>query len=641
MTLWRAHQLRVTLGARVLFDGLDLVIEEGECLGLVGVNGSGKSTLLQIAAGLRQPDSGLLEQRRGATFAYLAQEPRFEGDATIAGVLFEPQGRLAEAHAEHARLTRALETAPQAEHDGLLKRLEEATASIERLGGWDTAHLAKSMLQRLGIPESEWERPLAQLSGGTQKRVAIAQALLLRPDLLLLDEPTNHLDVDTVDWLENELDEFPGAILLVTHDRYFLDRLAERIVELEHGKLVGYPGNFSDYLEQRYVREQESARKEHKRQRLIAQELAWLRRGPQARRTKRKSRVDAARALIAQKVPEALKAVELKTAAPVRSGHTVLELRHLSKSFGERKLISDLSVILERGERMGVVGPNGIGKTTLVRMILGGLEPSSGQVIRGKNTRIAYFDQVRAALDPEQTVYEAASPTEVLDLGGRRVELRDYLSDLLFPVPMQKMKVGALSGGEKNRLLLARLLLEGANLLVLDEPTNDLDLMTLEILEEKLLDFEGSVLLVTHDRYFLDKVATSILAFEGDGRVVRYPGNHEMYQRLRARQAQAPASQAEATARPAAAQKAKAASLPAGEKPLTIPEMRRLQQMEALIEAAEAVKAQVEGSLADPELYRQRPREVAGLRDELERAGAEVEKLYDEWQGLESRKHLS
>ncbi len=632
MTLWRADNLRLSLGARVVFDGLDLVVEEGECVGLVGVNGSGKSTLLQIAAGLRAADSGRLECRRGAELAFLPQEPRFEPSVTIASLLFEPRGRLAHAHQEHHQLSRELETAPAEAHESLLRRLAEASARIERLGGWDVAHLAKAMLERLGIPESQWQRPAGQLSGGTQKRVALAQVLLDKPDLLLLDEPTNHLDVETIDWLEQELDAFEGAVLLVTHDRYFLDRLAERIVELEHGKLVSYPGSFSDYLEQKWVREELAERKEHKRQRLIAQELAWLRKGPEARRTKRKSRVDAARKLIAEKVPEALRSAEIKVSAPVRSGHTLFEFRHLSKKFGDRVLLDDLSLILNRGERLGVVGPNGVGKTTLVRMLLGEEHPTSGDVIRAKNTRIAYFDQVRAQLDPEKTVYEAAGDSDVVEVNGKAVQLRDYLSDLLFPVPMQKLKVGALSGGEKNRLLLARLLLGGANLLVLDEPTNDLDITTLEVLEDLLLEFEGSLVLVTHDRYFLDKVATSILAFEGNGKALKYPGNHAMYQRLR--RPIAP------TATPVPAKPKPEAPKPAEpkKKKLTYGEGMRLDAIEADVMGAEAEKERLERELADPELYRSRAGEVAGLKEQLAQAATRVEALYAEWQDLESRR---
>ncbi len=613
----------------MLFDDLELVVEEGECVGLVGVNGSGKSTLLQIAAGLRQPDSGHLEKRRGSAFAYLPQEPRFPEGATIAHLLFAPSGRRAEAIADHTALTAALGSTEPEAHGPLLKRLEEATARVEGLGGWDTAHLAKAKLERLGVGEAEWERPLSELSGGTQKRVAIAQALLEAPDLLLLDEPTNHLDVETIDWLEGELDEFPGAILLVTHDRYFLDRLAERIVELARGRLDSYPGSFGDYLDQKLTREVEADRREHKRQRLIVQELAWLRRAPEARRTKRKSRVDAARRLIAQKTPEKAQAADLKVARAPRAGHSVVELRHVTKRFGDRRILDDLSLVLLRNERLGVIGRNGIGKTTLVRMLLGVEPPTSGEVVRGKSTRVAHFDQGRAGLDPEKTVYESAAEGDVVDFGGRRLELKDYLADLLFPVPMQKLKVSALSGGEKNRLLLARLLLSGSNLLVLDEPTNDLDLTTLAVLEDLLLDFEGALVLVTHDRYFLDKVATSILAFEGDGRATLYPGNHAMY--LRLRPPPRPASPAEPRS------KAVAPKATPGQG-LSFNERQRLEAMEGLVEEAEARKSALEEALADPELYRSRASEVGGVRGRLEQATREVEALYAEWQALERRR---
>jgi len=632
VTLWRASGVRVALGARTLFDGLDLVVGEGECVGLVGVNGSGKSTLLEIAAGIRAPDAGLLERRRGAAFGYLPQEPTFGAEVTLAEELFVPQGRLAEAHAAHEALSKELESAPAGAHEGLLRRLEEASSRIEQLGGWDTAHLAQAMLERLGVPASEWDKPLATLSGGTRKRVAIAKVLLQRPDLLLLDEPTNHLDVSTIDWLEHELDEFPGAILVVTHDRYFLDRLAERIVEIDQGQLVSYPGNFHDYLSQKVVREEEAARREHKRQRLIVQELAWLRRAPEARRTKRKSRVMEARKLIAQRAPEAAKAPEFQISAPRQSGHTLLELRRVRKSYGGPQLVDDFSLLVERGERLGVIGPNGAGKTTLVRMMLGEEPPDGGEVIRSKNARLAYFDQTRALLDPEQTVLEAASSSPVVEVNGRPVELRDYLCDLLFPVPMQKLKVQALSGGEKNRLLLARLFLSGANLLVLDEPTNDLDITTLEVLEEMLLGFPGSVILVTHDRYVLDKVATSILAFEGAGKVTRYPGNHEMYLRLRP-----PPTSARAPTAAARPVRPRPPAAPVSDK-LRWADFRRLEEIESVIEAAEAERSRVEQALGDPELYRSRAGEVAGLRSELDRLGLEIERLYAEWQDLESRR---
>ncbi|MDR0966547.1 MAG: ABC-F family ATP-binding cassette domain-containing protein [Myxococcales bacterium] len=648
MSLFRAHQLHLSLGSRVLFDRLDLTIEPGECVGLLGVNGSGKSTLLHVAAGLRQPDTGLLERRRGARFALLPQEPTFDPGATIADVLFVPQGELAVAIEAHQRLSLQLSDAPPEAHASLLDKLQALADEVERLGGWEVAHLAKAMLQRLGVPEADWRRPLAELSGGQRKRAAIVQTLLQKPDLLLLDEPTNHLDVDAVDWLEGELDAFEGAILLVTHDRYFLDRLAERIVELTEGRLTAYPGNFSDYLEQKLTREEEAARREHKRQRLIVQELAWLRASPSARRTKRKSRVDAARALIAQRAPHVERAASMRVEAPRAAGHRLLEARHLSQGFDdERLLIDDLSLILDKGERLGIIGRNGTGKTTLLRTLLGELPPKRGEVIAGKHLEVAYFDQLRAELDPELTVYESMGPAESFELDGRRIELKSYLDDLLFPVPMQRMKVGALSGGEKNRLQLAKIFLSGANLLVLDEPTNDLDLATLEILEEKLLEMGAALLLVTHDRYFLDKVATSILVLDGQGKATLYPGNHEMYLRLSAqaqsrdRPASTPSSSSPGPNKPAAtAMMIDRTALPPEARRLTLPEWRRLETMQGLVEQAEARQTALEGDLADPALYRERPAEVSKLQRALAEQTAEVEHLYDEWQRLETRAKL-
>ncbi len=646
MSLFRAHQISLSLGSRTLFDSLSLTVEPGECVGMLGVNGSGKSTLLKIAAGLIQPDSGLVERMRGTRFAYLPQSPDFEAGATIESLLFHPSGELRRAMDGHAEAASLLASAPVEEQPALLERLSALADQVERLGGWETAHHAKAMLQRLGVPESEWTRPLTALSGGQRKRAAIVQVLLQKPDLLILDEPTNHLDTGAVEWLEKELDDFEGAILLVTHDRYFLDRLSERIVELSQGHLTAYPGNFSAYLEQKLARQEEEARREHKRQRLIVQELAWLRTGPKARRTKRKSRVDAARALIAQKPPAVDRAASIKMEAPAASGHRLLEASHVSQGYGEKMVISDFSMLLEKGERVGIIGMNGAGKTTLLRTLLGELPPKSGTVTFGKHLKTAYFDQLRQTLNPEETVYESMGPAESFEIGGRRMELKSYLEDLLFPVPMQKMKVGALSGGEQNRLRLAKLFLSGANLLVLDEPTNDLDLTTLEILEEKLLTSGAALLLVTHDRYFLDKVATSIVALDGKGNAELYRGNYEMYLTLSAQKAasEAAAAQAPQTSAVKKAPEAPAAKkrseLPPEERRLTLPEWRRLESMEGLIEEAESRKAEAEAALSDPALYRERPQEIPALQQALDARTAEVEALYAEWELLEKRARL-
>jgi ATP-binding cassette subfamily F protein uup len=652
VTLLHAAGLGLAFGSRTVFDGLTLTLEEGERVGLVGVNGSGKSSLMRMLARAMEPDRGEVQLRRGALVTYLPQEPAFPEGATVASELEVARAPLRAALEAHAALAARLEAPhPPELHGRLLADLAAAADRVEHLGGWDTAHEARRLLDRLGV--RDWDRPVAELSGGARKRVAIARALLTRPDLLLLDEPTNHLDADTVDWLEEELDRLPGAFLLVTHDRYFLDDLVDRIVEITPGAgVTSYPGNYEAYLEQKLEAEELAAVAQHKRERWIAQEVAWLRRGVEARRTKSKGRIERARRLMAERGITRPKVAALQLSEAPRLSQVVLEAEGLRKSFDGRTVLADVSFRLGKGERVGIVGPNGVGKTTFLRVLLGELAPEAGTVVAGKRTRIAYYDQQRAKLDPAQSVYEAAggSPPgrtgeDFVEVSGRRVALRDYLDDLLFPPSVQKMQVKALSGGERNRLLLARLFLEGANVLVLDEPTNDLDLVTLNVLERLLLGFEGSVLLVTHDRYFLDKVATGILAFEGEGRAVGYPGNYEMYRTLkdqaeaaRERDAAPPArAPGRAQAGPGAAGGGEA--VPARTRrpgKLGFKDQRELEGMEAAILAAEERKASLEAALGDPATYQSGGAAVAGMRADLEAVTAEVERLYARWQELEA-----
>ncbi len=648
MTLLHAAGLGLSFGSRAVFDALTFTIDEGERVGLVGVNGSGKSSLMRMLARAAEPDQGEIQLRRGATVTYLPQEPAFREGATVASELEVARAALRDAIDGHAALSARLERErDEAVHDRLLGELAALSERIEHLGGWDTAHEARRLLDRLGV--KEWDRPVAELSGGTRKRVAIARALLTRPDLLLLDEPTNHLDADTVDWLEEELDGLTGALLLVTHDRYFLDDLVDRIVEITPGAgVTSYPGNYEAYLEQRLEADAIAADAQHKRDRWIAEEVAWLRRGVEARRTKSKARIERARRLMAERGFARPRVAALQTAAAPRLSHVVLDGHGLAKAFDGRTVLEGVDFKLQKGERVGIVGRNGVGKTTFLRVLLGELPPDAGEVVVGKRTKIAYHDQQRATLDPEQTVYEAAgggppgrAGEDFVELSGRRIALRDYLDDLLFPVSMQRLQIKALSGGERNRLLLAKLFLEGANVLVLDEPTNDLDLVTLNALERLLLQFDGSVLLVTHDRYFLDKVATAILALEGDGRAVRYPGNYETYRTLKEQaEAAAAAERAEAAAprgaRPAAAPGAEGRPERA-RKPgkLTFKEQRELEGIEPAILASEERKAAIEAALADPATYQKAGDTVAALRAELDGVSGEVERLYARWQELE------
>ena len=651
MTLLHAAGLRLSFGSRAVFDGLTFTIDEAERVGLVGVNGSGKSSLMKILARAADPDVGEVQLRRGAAVTYLPQEPTFPAGATVASELEVARAPLRAALEAHAELSARFEVrGDEAAHTRLLGELSRVSERIDHLGGWDTAHEARRLLDRLGV--KEWDRPVAELSGGTRKRVAIARALLTRPDLLLLDEPTNHLDADTVDWLEEELDQLEGALLLVTHDRYFLDDLVDRIVEITPGGgVTSYPGNYQAYLEQKLEAEEISAGAQHKRERWIAQEVAWLRKGVEARRTKSKARIDRARKLMAESGFARPKVADFQMAAAPRLSQVVLEGHGLAKRFGEQAVLAGVDFRLGRGERVGLVGPNGVGKTTFLRVVLGELSPDAGEVVVGKRTKVAYYDQQRTRLDPELTVYESAgggapgmAGEDFIELGGRRVGLRDYLDDLLFPVAMQRMQVKALSGGERNRLLLAKLFLEGANVLVLDEPTNDLDLVTLNVLERLLLEFDGSVLLVTHDRYFLDKVATAILAFEGEGRVTRYPGNYEMYRTLREQAATSTPSP------PGGEGRASSPSPPGGEgrgeerrsvvpvrlRKLSFKEQRELEGMEVAILASEERKAALEATLSDPATYQRGGGAVSGLRAELEAVSAEVERMYARWQELEA-----
>ncbi|HYV46601.1 MAG TPA: ABC-F family ATP-binding cassette domain-containing protein [Myxococcaceae bacterium] len=636
MTLLRAADVSLAHGSRTLFSGLTFTIEEGERVGLVGVNGSGKSTLMKVLAGALKPDAGELQLRRGAHVTYLPQEPAFPGEATVASELRVANARLREALDRHEAISARLKSEPEARHAALVEQLSAVSDQVERLGGWDTEHRAKTLLDRLGV--KDWDRPVAELSGGLRKRVAIARALLSAPDLFLLDEPTNHLDAETTEWLEDALDDSPAALLLVTHDRYFLDELVDRIVEIgPGGALTSYPGNYEAYLDQKLAAMEEADVKQHKRERWIAQEVAWLRKGVEARRTKSKARIERARKLLAERGFVRPKVADLQLAPAPRGGDTLLEARGVGKRYGDRRVLEDVSLIVQRGERVGFLGKNGAGKTTLLRILAGDLPPDAGERKPGANLRVAYYDQSREALDPEQTVYEAAAAEDQVEMGGRRVALRDYLDDLLFPVPMQRQKVASLSGGERNRLLLARLFLQGANLLALDEPTNDLDLVTLNVLERLLLSFTGAVLLVTHDRYFLDKVATSVVALEGDGRAVQYPGNFDTYRRLKAQREAQLASEATARASSAAAVTAPAPEPVRPRKPgkLSYKDQRELEGMEAAIEAAEREKVELEAALARPESYTQ-PVKMRELAASLEAATAKVAHLYARWEALEA-----
>jgi ABC transport system ATP-binding/permease protein len=640
MAILSVSNLDKSYGGRTIFEGASFTMEEGERVGLIGVNGSGKSTLLRIIAGLEGADAGDIALQRGVRVGYLPQEPDLTPGHTIRYAVAEGRPELLETAAAYDAVSSELSTAPPtgAEHDRLLARQAELTATLDRLGGWDWNHRVEAMLTRLGV--TGWDRAVDGLSGGEARRVALARTLLAQPGLLLLDEPTNHLDADTVLFLEEYLMDYDGAILLITHDRYFLDRLVDRMIEISAEGVAVFPGGYTEYLEAQAARTATQAAHEAKRRRLIEKELEWARRAPPARTGKSRGRLKRADALSAEsRAWRRRQAGALTMRAPEapRLGRTVLDLHGIHKAYGDRVLVRGFDAMLRAGERVGVIGPNGAGKTTLVRIVMGEEAADAGRVEPGVNTRIAYFDQLRTAIDSDVAVYDAIGGTDWIDVGGRRVHARSYLEDFLFPTDRQQQKVSSLSGGERNRLMLAKLFMQPSNLLILDEPTNDLDLLTLQVLEAALLDYAGCVLMVTHDRYFLDRLATALFVFEGDGIVHRHEGNFELYRRLREQRERGTTAQAVARAPRADVGRSRAAQQQAAAQPkLTWKEQRELETLEERIVDAEGKRAALEHRLADPRLYEDTT-EAARVTAAYGAAQAEVESLYDRWAELAER----
>ncbi|WP_437505894.1 ABC-F family ATP-binding cassette domain-containing protein [Sorangium sp. So ce1099] len=657
MPVLTAHDLHKAFGPQTILDGVSVNIRTGERVGLVGVNGSGKSTLARILAGVEQPDSGTIARRRGAEIGVLSQDPVFEPSDTARDVVLAGLSAWHAAKARHDEVSRSL-AAGSGDAEALLAEQTAAAADVERLGGWDMMHRVDAIIGHVGVTRPD--APMSVLSGGDRRRVALARLLVSRPALAVLDEPSNHLDVETVEWLERYLvEEHPGALLLITHDRYLLDRVAERTLEIDKGKVYSYDGGYEEYLEQKAERLALESRTESNRQNFLRTELEWLRRQPKARTGKQKARIQRAETAKTAPPPKAERTAQLSVES-VRTGKTILELKKLGLSVDGRWLVRGLDFSLTKGERVGIVGRNGTGKTTMLRAILGQLGAAGdgaaeggpameGEVVLGKNSSIAYFDQHRSGLDLDKSIFEniAGSHTRV-EIGGRSMDVRSYLERFLFDPNKARQPVGSLSGGERARVALAKMLTQSVNVIILDEPTNDLDVMTLAALEEMLIELEGSALVVTHDRWFLNRVATSILAFEGGGRVVRYAGNYDAYREQRAHAALA--AEAEAAARAARAQAAepRPAQAPAkgaaraGDKPkLSFAEKTELDGIVGKIDEAELKVRDLEAKLADPTLYASRGAEVAGLLSELERAKQEAARLVGRWEELETKREAA
>ena len=557
----------------------------------------------------------------------MEQEPALGTGGTVYEAVAEGLGTLARLLVDYHAAAQAADVA----------RLARAQEALEAAGGWTTEHRIESALGRLGLAS---EAPLASLSGGQRKRVALARALVSQPQLLLLDEPTNHLDIAAIEALEETLVAFAGAVLVVTHDRRFLDRVAQRIVELDRGRLMSFPGNYTRYEERKAMLLAEEAVVQRKFDKVLAQEEAWIRKGVEARRTRNEGRVrrlDRLRAERAQR-RDRLGHVDMALAEAQRSGKLVAELEHVTRRFGERTVVRDVSTLVMRGDKIGLIGPNGSGKTTLLKLILGELEPDEGRVRRGTRLEVAYFDQLRGALDDEATLADTIAPgSDYVEVGGGRKHVISYLGDFLFAPERARSPVKSLSGGERNRLLLARLFSRPANVLVLDEPTNDLDIETLELLEQLLQEFQGTLLLVSHDRAFLDNVVTQTLAFEGDGRWKEYAGGYEDW--LRASRATPPLAAAAAIGKPGAAAPSPARIRQAARKPrLSFNEARELEALPARLEALEAEQRTLGERLADPALYQDRTADPKALAARHAAIEAELEALLVRWEELEAKR---
>ena len=587
-------------------------------MGLVGRNGCGKSTFLRIAAGDLEPDGGEVTRRRNALVGYLPQTFGLDDSATV-------EANILAGAAHILKMIEDYEATPAEDH-----RASELLDEIEQHDGWNLDSRLRSLVTNLHAPDID--RIAANLSGGEKRRVALCRALIGQPDLLILDEPTNHLDTNSVEWLEGFLRTYKGTCLFVTHDRFFLDRVTTRIVELKSGTFYSYPGNYTKYLSTKAEREAGEESSEHERQKYLARELEWVRKGPSARRTKSVDRIARYHEMAAEAGPSRDEQMDMIIPPPPKLGNTILDLKGVGVKLGERVLFDRLDFEMPPGSRIGIVGRNGMGKTTLLRVIMGELEPTWGKVTVGQRTIINYVDQNRAVVDDNDTVLTAIAGTaDWVVLGEEKIHVRTYLRRFLFTDEAINSKVGNLSGGERSRLTLGKVLLRGGNLLILDEPTNDLDLSTLQLVEESLAQFTGCALVVSHDRWFLNRVCTHILSIEEGGVIEFTPGDYDYYLEKKAARLAAPA--------PVAVQKvvAPVAPKPRGRK-LTYKEQKELETIEEEIHQSEAAVAATTALLADPQFFVTRSREFPEQERKLGKEQATVARLYARWAELEAIK---
>jgi ATP-binding cassette subfamily F protein uup len=631
MPVFHAKQLSLAFGDVKLLDAVDFAIEERERIALVGRNGTGKSSLLKIIAGQIKADDGEAARSSSLRLAYVPQEPTFDTSQTVFEAVAAGLGATATLLIDYHH---AVTLAGQGDMEAL-ERMGDLQHRLEAQGGWQVEQRVEAALERLGLDP---HRAIDGLSGGTLKRVALARALVGDPELLLLDEPTNHLDISSIDWLEKTLVAFGGAILVISHDRRFLETFATRIIELDRGKLSSYAGSFSEYGRRKEEALNAEALANARFDKLLKEEEVWIRKGVEARRTRSAGRVARLHQLRNERAQRRERSgnVKFSIADVEKSGKIVTELVDVAKSFGDKKVIDRFSAIVQRGDRIGLIGPNGAGKSTLMKVILGELKPDSGKVKLGTQLSVAYFDQFREALDDEATLADVISPgSEFIDNGSGRKHVISYLGDFLFPPQRARAKVKSLSGGERNRLLLARLFAKPANFLVLDEPTNDLDIETLDLLEDLLQGYAGTVLVASHDRAFLDNIATQVYVFEGSGKVREFAGGYSDWQM---QAANAPVVVDSPVAR--APQKSVANTTKA--RKLSTNEARELAELPDRIDRLDLEAAQLNQALADPANYQGsnagKARTIQARLDEIE---AESRKAMARWEQLEKIREAS
>ena len=633
--------------AKLAFGHVDLLantqfsLESSERIGLIGRNGTGKSSLLKILAGLEKLDDGSLQYQQGLRMAYVAQEPIFDAVETVFHAVSQGVAEVKALREEYEELSVA-EWNDDSHH-----RLDEIQSQLESMSGWNWEQRVHETLDRLHLdPDIE----IGALSGGNRKRVALAQALVAVPDVLFLDEPTNHLDLDSITWLEELLKAFKGSVVLITHDRAFLDAVSTQIVELDRGILRGYPGNFTAY---ETLKEQEIASEalaNARADKLLAQEEVWIRKGVEARRTRSVGRIARLEKLREIRVArrDAMGQIKLSVASGNRSGKIVADLENVSKSY-DRPIVKDFTATILRGDKVGLLGPNGAGKTTLLKLILGSIQPDSGTATMGSQIDVAYFDQMREGLDLNATLADYISPgSEWIEINGARKHVKSYLNDFLFSPERANSPVSTLSGGERNRLLLARLFARPANVLVLDEPTNDLDIDTLELLEQLLQDYKGTVFLVSHDRAFLDNVVTSIIAYEGEGFWREYEGGYEDWKIQKKRSDEYRSNQSgssePAKSKSAVSESVKVTSNKEALKPqksavqkLNGKEREELEAIPLQIDDLEKEQASISERLGDSEIYKNRPADVVSLQENLKNIEGKLSALMSRWEDLLER----